>query len=185
MIVTDKEEWAERAKYLTTQAKDDPVEYVHNEIGYNYRLTNLQAAMGVAQLEQLDGYIAAKRRIAGTYTDAFDDVRGITPMAEAAWAESIFWMYSVLVDEARYGESSRALLRRLREARVQSRPLWQPLHTSAAHQAVTACSCEHAEQIHSAALSLPCSVGLTKVSQNRVTQAIRNCLGKRPSSLPG
>src|SRR6202008_2589999 len=70
MIVTAHGEWAARAKYLTTQAKDDAVEYVHNEIGYNYRLTNLQAALGVAQMEQLSSYIAAKRRIAADYDAA-------------------------------------------------------------------------------------------------------------------
>jgi len=66
MITTDNEAWARRAKYLTTQAKDDPVEYIHNEIGYNYRLTNMQAAMGCAQLEQLDDYVVKKRHIAKT-----------------------------------------------------------------------------------------------------------------------
>ena len=77
MIVTDNEAWARKAKYLTTQAKDDPVEYIHNEIGYNYRLTNVQAAMGVAQLEKLEEHIASKRRIAKTYTQAFKDIPGL------------------------------------------------------------------------------------------------------------
>src|SRR6476619_7426048 len=63
MIVTDNERWAEKAKYLSTQAKDDPIEYIHDEIGYNYRLTNIQAALGVAQIELLDKHIAAKRNI--------------------------------------------------------------------------------------------------------------------------
>lgn len=83
MIVTDKKEWAQKAKYLTTQAKDDPVEYIHNEIGYNYRLTNIQAAIGCAQLEQLDEYIAKKSGTAATYDAALEGVPGITPMCEA------------------------------------------------------------------------------------------------------
>ena len=66
MIVTDNAEWAKEARYLTTQAKDDPIEYIHEIFGYNYRLTNIQAAMGCAQMESLDEYISAKRRIAAT-----------------------------------------------------------------------------------------------------------------------
>ena len=86
MVVTNNQVWADRAKYLTTQAKDDPVEYIHGEMGYNYRLTNIQAAMGCAQMEQLSDFIAAKVAIAATYTQTLGDVPGITPMCEAPWA---------------------------------------------------------------------------------------------------
>ena len=73
MILTDNLEIAERAKYLTTQAKDDPISYIHDEVGYNYRLTNIQAAMGVAQLEQLPEFIETKRKIYSTYKENFYD----------------------------------------------------------------------------------------------------------------
>ena len=88
MIVTDNEAWADKAKYLTTQAKDDPLEYVHGEIGYNYRLTNVLAALGVAQMEQIDAYLAAKRRIADFYASRLGGLPGIGLMPEAAWATS-------------------------------------------------------------------------------------------------
>ena len=78
MIVTNNAEWAERARYLTTQAKDDPIEYVHNDIGYNYRLTNVLAAIGCAQMEQLDSYVKAKRRIAKRYQESLSSLPGIT-----------------------------------------------------------------------------------------------------------
>lgn len=174
MIVTDNEVWARKAKYLTTQAKDDPVEYIHNEIGYNYRLTNIQAAMGCAQLELLDGYIATKRRIAATYTEAFHEVPSISPMREAPWAFSIFWMYTMLVDKAWYGMDSRALLCRLSEAGIQSRPLWQPVHRSPVFEACQAYHCDVAEQLNRDALSLPSSVGLSPESQERVIDSIRH-----------
>ena len=107
MIVTDNDDWADRARYLTTQAKDDPLEYVHGEIGYNYRLTNVQAAMGVAQMEQLDDYVAAKRRDRrALYERPSRDVPGITLPAEAPWADSTFWMYTVLVDETVCGRAA-------------------------------------------------------------------------------
>ncbi|MGB0383233.1 MAG: LegC family aminotransferase [Ardenticatenaceae bacterium] len=173
MIVTDNETWARKAKYLTTQAKDDPIEYIHHEIGYNYRLTNIQAAMGCAQLEQLDDYIAAKRRIADTYNQAFDDVLGITPMNEAKWASSIQWMYTVLIDATQYGMDSRALLQKLGQAKIQSRPLWQPLHRSRAHLASQVYHGKVAEQLNRKALSLPCSVGLDLEGLTRIVEFIQ------------
>lgn len=174
MLVTDDQAMAERARYLTTQAKDDPVEYVHGAVGYNYRLTNVQAAMGVAQLEKLGEYVEAKRRIAARYSDAFASVPGIRPMAEAPWARSSFWMYTVLVDDARYGRSSRELLRMLEARKIQSRPLWQPLHRSPAHAGSPLSDCPVADWLHRSALSLPCSVGLGEADQDRVMAAVRD-----------
>jgi len=115
VLVTDaagnNEHWARKAKYLTTQAKDDPLEYVHEEIGYNYRLTNVQAAIGCAQLEQLAEFVSIKRHIAGTYSKALKDLPGITLMREASWAYSTFWMQTVLVDREVCGVDSRGLTR--------------------------------------------------------------------------
>lgn len=168
MIVTSNEGWAQKAKYLTTQAKDDPIEYVHKEIGYNYRLTNLQAAIGCAQMEQLDAYIAAKREIADRYSSALRDVHGIVPMQQAPWAKSIFWMYTVLVKEQAFGISSRSLLQTLAADKIQCRPLWQPIHQSPAHSVSRVVDLPIAERLSNEALSLPCSVGLSRAAQARV-----------------
>lgn len=172
MILTDTEAWAQKARYLTTQAKDDPLEYVHNEVGYNYRLSNIQAAMGVAQLERLADHIAAKRRIAAAYTEAFRDVQGLTPMREADWAFSIYWMYTMLVDKSQFGLGSRGLLHALEAEGIQTRPLWQPLHLSPAHQDGVALGCSTAERLNRDALSLPCSVGLHEEDQKRVIRTV-------------
>ncbi|MCH7746273.1 MAG: LegC family aminotransferase [Chloroflexi bacterium] len=172
MIVTDNEKWAERARYLTTQAKDDSYEYIHQEIGYNYRLTNIQAALGCAQLEQINDYIAAKRLIAAMYEDSLGNLPGITLMKEADWAFSAFWMYTVLVDEAEYGTNCRGLLDILRENGVQTRPLWQPLHRSPAHRGAQAWRCSEADRLYEQALSLPCSVGISESELARVAELV-------------
>ena len=172
LVVTDRADWAERVRYLTTQAKDDPVEYVHNAIGYNYRLTNIQAAMGVAQMELLDEYIAAKRRIARYYHDHLSDVAGITLPPEAAWAKSTFWMYTVLIDPDVFGTGSRALLQRLAGAGIQTRPLWRPLHRLAPYQDCQAYKVEVADRLHDVALSLPCSVGISEGSLQHVVRTL-------------
>ena len=172
MIVTDNDDWAARARYLTTQAKDDPLEYVHREVGYNYRLTNIQAALGVAQMEVLDSYIESKRSIAATYENAFQSFAGIYPMREAPWARSVYWMYTIAVREREYGIDSRALMRAFSSAGVQTRPLWQPLHLSPAHAGAQTVGGQVAEQLWHSALSLPCSVGLTSSEQLRVINQV-------------
>jgi len=174
MIVTDNEVWASKAKYLSTQAKDDPLEYIHNEIGFNYRLTNIQAALGCAQLEQLEDYIAAKRRIAETYTDVLKDIPGLSPMQQADWAFSIFWMYTILIDETKFGLNSRSLIYKLAEKSIQARPFWQPVHLSKAHAGSYAVDCSVAEKLNREALNLPCSVGLTSLEQQSVLNLIAN-----------
>ncbi|HEX6965405.1 MAG TPA: LegC family aminotransferase [Gemmatimonadaceae bacterium] len=173
MLVTDDDDRARMARYLTTQAKDDPVEFVHGCVGFNYRLTNLQAALGVSQMEQLAAFLAAKHRIAATYDAALADVPGITPLPEAPWAASAKWMYAVLVDAERFGMSSRELLRALADWQIQTRPLWQPLHRSLAHRDARPMPCPVAERLHRDALCLPCSVGLTAEQQSRVIAAVR------------
>jgi perosamine synthetase len=175
MITTDNEAWVRKAKYLTTQAKDDPVEYIHNEIGYNYRLTNMQAAMGCAQLEQLDDYVAKKRHVAETYIQAFKELPGITPMREASWAFSNFWMFTVCVDAKQFGMNSRQLLKALAEKKIQSRRLWQPLHLSPAHTGSQPLQCKTAEMLYENCLSLPCSVGLSDAGLERVVKEVCDC----------
>jgi perosamine synthetase len=172
MIVTENAQWAEKARYLTTQAKDDPLEYIHNEIGYNYRLTNIQAAMGVAQLENLGEFIARKREISDRYKEALENIPGINPMEEASYAKSIYWMSTVLIDDLITGVSSRNLLQILEESKIQTRPLWCPMHGLRMYQNAQTYKIEHSERIYKQALSLPSSVGLNRESQSRVCQTI-------------
>lgn len=172
MLVTNDAAYAAKAKYLSTQAKDDPVEYVHKETGFNYRLSNVQAALGCAQMELLDEFVAIKRGIAAEYAKAFADVPGVTMMAEASWVRSIFWLNTVLIDEEEYGESSRALMKRLARRGIQARPLWEPLHRSQALQGPQSVGGEVADQINRRALSLPSSVGMTPEQVQEVIGAV-------------
>jgi perosamine synthetase len=172
MLVTNNEEWARKAKYLTTQAKDDPIEYVHGEVGYNYRLTNLLAAVGCAQMEQLAAYVIAKQKIAARYTEKLQSLPGIVPMRNAQWAVSTFWMYTILIEEDMFGMDSRGLMCMLASQKIQCRPLWQPIHQSPAHASNNITAMPVAEQLARRGLSLPCSVGLTEFEQDRVIAAL-------------
>jgi perosamine synthetase len=173
MIVTDDADWAERTRYLIAQAKDDPLEYVHGEVGFNYRLSNPHAALGVAQLGRLPAFVEAKRRIAATYAAGLAEIAGVEVPLEAPWAFSTFWLYTIEIDEDAYGIDSRELMRRLLGADIQVRPLWQPLHESPSMSGAQAYRCETAERLHRRCLSVPCSVSLSADDQARVIAELR------------
>ena len=163
MIATDDPALARRAKHLTTQARLPGPAYRHDEIGYNYRLTNLAAALGVAQLEQLPAFIAKKHAIAARYDAAFrgrDDV-GVPP--RAPWATSTSWLYSI-----RVGQVRDAWMERLAAQQIESRPIWTPVHMMPMYAAASRLGGERAERLAAEALSIPCSVGLTDAQQERV-----------------
>lgn len=180
MIVTDDAELAERARYLTTQARDDPVEGVHGAVGFNYRLSNLQAALGVAQLESLDDFLAAKRSHATAYADGLGGVPGIRLPAEAPWAEATHWLYTIRIDPLGFGMDRHQLRRRLEDEGIETRPLWQPLHRSPALRDCPSYRVAAADAVHAGALSLPSSTGLAPADRARVIGAVR-ALGRSGS----
>lgn len=174
MLTTDDPALAKRAKHLTTQARLPGPEYRHDEIGYNYRLTNLAAAIGVAQLEQLPTFLRRKDEIAGRYDEALREIPGITPPPRASWADPSMWLYTLSLDTARFGADRRGLLARLEKSRIQSRPIWTPLHAMPLYANATRLgSGEIADGLFERALSIPCSTSLAGPEQERVIDAIR------------
>lgn len=181
-LVTDRDDWAARARYLSTQAKDDPIEYVHGAVGYNYRLTSIQAAMGLAQMEALDRFVEKRRAIAARYREELADLPGVAFQREAPWARSTFWLSTVLIDPAALASSARArdsrsLLKAMAGDGIQCRPLWQPLHESAAFPGAESFAIDGAVAVHRQALSLPSSSGLSDADQTRVIAVLRAHLG--------
>jgi perosamine synthetase len=172
MLVTANSAWAAQAKHLTTQAKTDPLEYVHDQVGYNYRLTNLQAAVGVAQMEQLPSVLEDKHRIAAAYNRRLQAVPGITIPARAEWAEPNDWLYTIRVDGDAFGMEARELLQVLAARSIQTRPLWAPIHEQAPYRDCEAYRIEVTTQLCRQCLSLPCSSNLTGAQQERVVTAI-------------
>jgi perosamine synthetase len=181
-LVTRREDWLARARYLTTQAKDDEVEYEHGAVGYNYRLTNLQAAVGCAQLERLDAFVERRRQVAAAYRARLGAREGLALMREAPWARATFWLATALVDAAAFGCDSRALMRRLGAAGIQSRPLWRPLLLGGPLASAPCLGGKVAEQLHRDALSLPSSASLTDADHERVCLAVEAAAdGRAPS----
>ncbi|HUS32000.1 MAG TPA: aminotransferase class I/II-fold pyridoxal phosphate-dependent enzyme [Kofleriaceae bacterium] len=163
MLTTDDAELARRAKHLTTQARLPGPAYRHDEIGYNYRLTNVAAAMGVAQLEQLPSFIAKKLAIASRYDAALAGRDGFVPPPRASWASPTCWLYSLRVARGRDEQ-----MQKLAAAQIESRPIWTPVHTMPMYATAPRIGGANAEQLAAEGLSIPCSVGLSDEQQDRV-----------------
>lgn len=176
MVVTGDRRIADRARYLSTQAKDDGLEYVHNEVGFNYRLTNVLAALGLAQLEQLDGFIARKRAIAEAYDAALRDIPGVTIMPRAPFTKPNFWLYTILLAPGCTLARRKAVIAGLRARGVEARPLWHPLHGLPAFKGALRYELEHSARLYERAVSLPSSSSLTTADQRRCVAALKDAL---------
>ncbi len=169
MIVSDDADLIERCYYLENQAKAPENPYWHAEIGYNYRMTNLQAAVGVAQLERIEELIAARLRNAQHYSRRLAGVPGITLPPCAEWATNVYWMYTVLIEDA-YGMSRDALMARLRERGIETRPVFYPLHRLPMYDRGQ--SLPVAEEIARKGINLPSGSALTPAEIDAVCDAI-------------
>jgi perosamine synthetase len=184
MLTTNDDRLAAMAKYLTTQAKDDPDDYIHCRVGFNYRMPNILAAFGCAQLEQLDEYIAAKRTIAGRYRQLAATTPGLTLQPEAPDVFHTYWLSTVEIDAAAHGRSMREVRADLRRANIESRPLWQPIHLSPAHAGAQAVLSGVAERLYERCLSLPSSANLTSGQQQRVLGGLRRIADPVVRAIP-
>ena len=127
-ILTDDDDLADRAKHLTTTSKiPHPWEFHHDEVGWNYRLPNINAALGVAQLEILPELLRAKRMIAAKYTESFAKVLGVRILQEPSDSTSNYWLNAFVMDECDHSQRN-SVLRTLNDAGYQCRPIWEPLH---------------------------------------------------------
>jgi len=176
MVVTDNKTWAKHAAYLTSQARDTPTEYIHGDIGYNYRLSNLHAALGLAQMEKLDEYVAVKRQIAAKYTAELDSLPGVTVPVEASWAVSTFWLYTILLDETACGLNAGTMVDGLERMNVQARRLWMPVHMQKPYHGFQTYRVETAPRVYEEGLTLPCSVGLNHEDQQMVVDSVRKLI---------
>lgn len=172
MLIARNDSLVEKARHLATTAKTDPMRYHHDDVGFNYRLVNVLAAIGVAQLEQLAGFVSAKRAIANTYESSLEgvgDIRFQKSQVEVAPNHWLFTMQTARMEE---------LLEFLNKNEVMSRPFWAPMNTLPMYE-----NCHYVSRgdvsatVHQSALSLPCSTNLTREDQNFVIQKIHNFFG--------
>lgn len=172
MVLTSDSALADRIRYLSAQAKDDPVEFTHSEVGFNYRLPNVNAAAALIQARRLGEFIERKRAIVAAYDAAFEDIDGIAVWREASWAKSTHWMAMLTLDPARHPDAVPELRRHLRANNIEARPVWRPLHCQPAFAGHKYLEISVAEVIYRNSLCLPCSTGLSESRQQRVIDVV-------------
>ncbi len=170
-VIGDDEALTALVRHLTTTARVGSG-YDHDRVGFNYRMTNLQAAVGCAQLERLDELVAAKRRIAAGYDAAFAAVAGLLPFPAPARSESACWFSGVLLENRAAAE----LVPGLRADGIEARPFWKPIHLQAPFAACPREPTPVTDRLWPAVLTLPCSTGLAAGDQERVIAAVRSAL---------
>ncbi|WP_166355588.1 DegT/DnrJ/EryC1/StrS family aminotransferase [Phytoactinopolyspora limicola] len=180
MMVTDDDELAGRARHLINQAKVSGGGYIHDTVGYNYRLSNLAAAVGTAQLERLDRRLAAKRAIAARYRDWLEPL-GLSPAPCAAWADPSYWLYSVLLDTSEVDVDD--VVEALGRDGIQARRLWPPLHQQRPYRRTERVGGDVAERLYRDGLSLPSSAHLAEEDQQAVVAALASTLARRRASV--
>lgn len=127
-IITDDEKLATHARHITTTAKVPHAwEFIHDEVGFNYRMPNINAAIGCGQVEQLPGFLERKRKLAIRYTEAFSDMPGVSVFVEPPNSQSNYWLNAILLDRPDHAVRD-TILKALNDAGFQSRPIWRPMH---------------------------------------------------------
>ena len=168
MIITNDEQLAKKAKHLTTQAKADPNEYYHDEVGYNYRLVNVLAAMGVAQMEQLPGFIKRKKEIASFYNKELGKIPGFSPQKISQEVDSNNWLYTAKVKQ------QPSLRKFLRDNQVDARPFWVPMNQLPANKdSIYFNKTNTSQEVYQECLSLPCSTHITGDDLSKVASLVR------------
>ena len=178
MVLTSDEAYAERARSLRNLCFRPERRFYHTQLGYNFRLTNMQAAVGLAQLERMDQIITKKRWLGRAYTDRLRDFAGLRLPVEQPWARSVYWMYGLVLDEAT-GMNGDQFAERLKEYGVETRPFFLGLHEQPVFLERGLFAGERypvAERLARQGLYLPSGLALTETQLDDVCEAVRKAL---------
>jgi perosamine synthetase len=172
IVVTDRADLAGKIRMLRDHGMSPERRYWHPILGYNYRMTNLQAALGVAQMEQVNVILRRKRQIAETYDRGLCHICGLTLPPRTKWTESVFWLYTVLIDKQDLGIGRDALMDHLRTQGIETRPVFPHVHQQPIYDIGQALPV--AERLSTTGLSLPSTPSLQEIEVERVVQALDN-----------
>ena len=172
MLVSDDRDWIEHARKLSTQAREPVPHYEHVEIGFNYRMSNILAALGRAQLETLPARVAARRRIRDRYRELLAEAPGISFMPEAEHGTSNAWLTCVVVDPDAFGADREAIRLALEAEDIEGRPLWKPMHLQPVFASHEVYGGDVGARLFDRGLCLPSGSALTDEEQDRVVATV-------------
>ncbi|HEX6373499.1 MAG TPA: DegT/DnrJ/EryC1/StrS family aminotransferase [Longimicrobium sp.] len=181
MLVSDDERLVARARNLASQARDPVPHYQHSELGYNYRMSNVLAAIGRAQLRVLEDRVVARRRNFDRYRDALGELPGIRFMPEAPWGRSSRWLTCITVDPDAFGATREDLRLALEAENIEARPVWKPMHVQPVFRGYEAVGGRVAEHLFDWGLCLPSGSSLTDADHRRVTDVIASVAACSPA----
>ncbi len=173
MLMTESPEWADRARHLATQAREPFSHYEHTVVGYNYRLSNLLAAVGRAQLRGLDHRIERRKCIDALYRDGLADLAGVSWMPRTDAGTSNYWLTCVLIDPEAFGVDREHVRLALEADDIESRPTWKPLHLQQAFSGTKLVGTGYCERVFDRGLCLPTGSALSVADQSRIIEIIR------------
>jgi len=173
MVVGDNEELVEKVRFLSSQAKKDTLYFIHDEIGYNYRMLNLQAALGTSQIDQLESFIETKIKNYNIYKEELEKIEGLEILPFVEGIRANHWFYSLKIDKEKYGIGRDELLQKLVDAGIQTRPIWGLIHQQKPYSACQNYEIEKALYYYDRILNLPCSSNLTEKEVYQVIEKIR------------
>ena len=172
MIVSNNEDYLNLAKHLTTQAKTDEQNYEHDMIGYNYRMTNIQAAMGVGQLEQLENFIKIKESNYSIYAKEISEIKGIELLSFRKETRSNKWFYGINCDKIKLGKNE--LIAVFKKNKIQTRPIWGLISEQVPYKDCITYKIEKAKYYWNNVINIPCSTNLLKDDVFRVIDVLKN-----------
>jgi len=174
MILTNDIKIANRAKYLTTQAKDDPIKYIHKDIGYNFRLSNIQAALGLAQLETLPKRIRKKKIIHSIYRSKINKNKGLKISDVSHPNKSNYWLNILEINKEITKKKLLKIIHRFNKYGIEIRPLWYPNHLQEKYKKCQNYKLSYVKKIYQKRLCLPSSTQLTEKQQNFICKKINS-----------
>lgn len=177
-LVTGSADWAAKARFLATQARDPAPHYQHSELGYNYRLSNLLAALGRAQLSGLARRVDRRRDHNRFYREAFADVPGIDFMPEAPGCRSTFWLTALTVDPTITGVNREAIRLELERHDIEARPVWKPMHLQPYYEDCEMMGGTVSNRLFELGLCLPSGSNLSQEDRTRVVEIARSAMGR-------
>lgn len=173
MIVSDDNDLLEKARFLSVQAKTDPLYFKHDDIGYNYRLTNIAAAFGTEQIDKLEEFVEIKKMNYNLYQERINKIEGLELLAFNKGTRANYWFYTLIVDKDKYGINRDKLLCELNEVGIQARPLWGLISEQKPYQDCEAYKINKAKYYADNLLNIPCSTNLTKEEVYYVSEKIK------------
>ncbi len=175
-VTASKVDTVAHIRYLSTQAKDDPHFYIHNEIGYNYRMTNVQAALGVAQMEELPEFVSRKQKNYEMYKSLFEDFDLCRLLKFREGTSSNKWFYSLEINRRVIKASMREIIGALEEKGIQTRAIWGLIHEQRPYLECEAYNIEKAKNYSECILNIPCSTSINEDEIKRVSTAVKEVL---------